>query len=760
MKTRENILTKEYQALIDKIPIGFWISDFNGNIIVSNEKIREILGYSEKELNDFNTYVVYANLRDREILRNILSKEGKVRDHKIVMKKDDGQEFIALMNVDMEELEGQKFLFTTIQDITQQKEAEKKLKESEERYRTLYKNIPVPTYTWQKQGEDLVLIDVNDAGMAITQYKARDFLGKKVTEVYSDWKNITEDMLRCLREKTTFSVENEHCLSLTGETKYFVIKYAYTPPDLVLVHMEDVSGKKKAMERLKESESKYRLLANNINDIIWTTDLNLNTTYVSPSVETILGYTVQEVMKMSINEKFTPESLIKIAKIVRKHIIPKNIKNPDYNPVRVIEIEQYHKKGSTVPTEVKVNPLRNKEGIAIGLVGITRDITKRKKIEERMRVSEREIKNLNRELKLIFDSLPASICYKDLEGNYLRVNKSFADSLEKEKDEIIGKNCFAFFPEKISQQIRETDLKVIKKKEPSEIIDSYYFQDHTIWGRTIKIPLFDEKNEVNGLLVLFSDVSSLIKTEKKLRKSEKKYREAFTRAEFYKDLFAHDISNLLQGILSSTQLIELQLKDSELSSKANMPLQLIKEQVYRGSNLVKNIRKLSQIEEKEVVQKKIEIIGMLKEIIDYFKNQYRERVLKISLESKLSEIFVFGNELIHDVFENIILNAIKHNDNKSLEIEIKLSRIESGDTSNIQIEFIDNGTGIEETRKKLIFQREENGSIGGMGLGLSLVKKIIEIYSGKIWVENRILDDFSKGSKFIMLIPEMPKDKI
>ncbi len=755
MKIQKSMMTKEYQHLIDKIPIGIGISDYDGNIIVSNKALIKTLGYSKEKLHEMGVNVLYANEKDRDVLRDILLKDGMVRDHKILMKTQENQEFIALINIDMEEVEGEIFFYTTIQDITQQKEAEKKVKESEERYRTLYKNMPVPTYTWQKQGDGVILIDVNDAGMEITQGKAKSFIGAKISEVYADRKYIIEDVYRCLREKKSFSVETEHYLTLTNKMKYFLIKYAYTPPDLVQVHTEDYTEKNLAMIKLKESEAKYRLLANNINDIIWTMDLDLNTTYVSPSIETILGYTVEEDTAMSINEKFTPESLKKISKIVRKQIIPKNINNPDFNPVHTIELEQYHKNGSIVNTEVKVNPLRNEKGIAIGLVGVTRDVSKRKLIEEIVRISKREYKNLDRELELIFDNIPLSICYKDFNGNYLRVNNHFAKSLDKEKDEIIGKNCFAFFPEKISQKIYETDLMVIKKKEPSEFIDSYFYQDHIMYGKTIKIPLFDEKNDVNRLLVIFMDISSLKKTEEKLRKSEKKYREAYTRAEFYKDLFAHDISNLLQAILSSAQLIEMILKDLPIVSDTKISLELIKEQVYRGSELVKNIRKLSQIEEKEVILKKIELICILNDTINYLKNQFQEKPMQISFESKFREIFVIGNELIKDVFENILFNAIKHNRDKELEIDIKISRKESGNESIIQIEFVDNGDGIEDSRKQTIFQREEKGSIGGMGLGLSLVKKIIEIFKGKIWVENRVENDYSKGSKFVILIPEI-----
>jgi signal transduction histidine kinase len=108
------------------------------------------------------------------------------------------------------------------------------------------------------------------------------------------------------------------------------------------------------------------------------------------------------------------------------------------------------------------------------------------------------------------------------------------------------------------------------------------------------------------------------------------------------------------------------------------------------------------------------------------------------------------------VFENILINAVKYNSNQIVEILIKVSKQEYKRANYIKIEFIDNGIGIPHKKKKLIFKGGNNNLKGGkgMGLGLSLVKKIIESYKGKVWVENRIKRKTLKGSNFILLIPE------
>jgi len=109
------------------------------------------------------------------------------------------------------------------------------------------------------------------------------------------------------------------------------------------------------------------------------------------------------------------------------------------------------------------------------------------------------------------------------------------------------------------------------------------------------------------------------------------------------------------------------------------------------------------------------------------------------------------------VFENILVNSVKYNNNPNIEIIIKISRTQINNKNFIKIEFIDNGIGIPDNIKDKVFQRAfiKDKTVSGMGLGLSLVNKIIEKYNGQIWVEDKIKGDFVKGSNFIIIIPEV-----
>lgn len=242
--------------------------------------------------------------------------------------------------------------------------------------------------------------------------------------------------------------------------------------------------------------------------------------------------------------------------------------------------------------------------------------------------------------------------------------------------------------------------------------------------------------------------------EKRVMSSEIKYKESFNRASFYKDLVAHDINNILQNIQTSSDLLSFELKDGENENIKELQL-MIKQQVERGSRLVKNVRTLSEIEEFRYSLSEVDALKVLKESINFIENSYKDIRLKIEIETELEKIKINANELLTDVFENILNNAIKHNDNQEKIVLISITKKTVETSSYYNFEFKDNAKGVPEHLKEQIFLRsfQKNRSISGMGLGLSLVRKIIESYKGKIWVEDKVKGDPSKGSNFILMIP-------
>jgi PAS domain S-box-containing protein len=167
-----------------------------------------------------------------------------------------------------------------ITDISERRQAEEALKEyterleemveertselrqSEEKSRAQYRGIPVPTYTWQKVGNDIVLVDYNDAAEAITQGKIANFVGSRLVEMYHDTPEIRDEIVQCFAEQITIKREIPYRFQSTGESKYLAVKYAFVRPDLVLVHTEDITERVRAEGELRKHATELKRMVN------------------------------------------------------------------------------------------------------------------------------------------------------------------------------------------------------------------------------------------------------------------------------------------------------------------------------------------------------------------------------------------------------------------------------------------------------------------------------------------------------------------
>lgn len=370
---------------------------------------------------------------------------------------------------------------------------------------------------------------------------------------------------------------------------------------------------------------------------------------------------------------------------------------------------------------------------------------------------EKEKKEAYSELDQIFN-LTIPLCIIDKNFNVIRANDTFFSYFHLKKNEVISKKCYDIWQEEVCNTPTCSLKQILKGKGYYD-----YEIDKKLGNGTMNscivtpIPYKNSEGELIGVIENFTDITKRKLTEYELAISEKKYQQAYNQAEFYKDLLSHDMNNILQSVLSGIQLNSVYIKSPEKLEDLRKNQRIIEKQVMRASKLISDIRKLSKLEEPDIKNRQIEICNFLKKSVINLKHLYADRNIDIQVDSIDEKLYIIANNLLEDVFDNIMINAVKHNKNLSVEIIIRISKKKTEGKTYIKIEFLDNGMGISDERKKSIFQRAliKDRSIQGMGLGLSLVKRIIEIYNGKIWVEDRVKDAQLIGSNFVLLIPEV-----
>ena len=409
-----------------------------------------------------------------------------------------------------------------------------------------------------------------------------------------------------------------------------------------------------------------------------------------------------------------------------------------------------------------------------------RNIDKQKKIEFELAEERNTLKN-------IIELNPYAIEIKDFEGHHVSSNKAFIDMFKS-----VPPPEYSIFEDPHMKKIGVLD-KILTLKEGKVLRMGEHWYDprdsaiesnlnldeipsSLICHKAVSFPIFDREGNIKNYVFMHEDITERKQAEIeleglrkdleirikertiKLESSEIKYRKAYSRADCYKGLFTHDISNMFHTIGNSIELCETLLKKGIGNNEVLEYFETIEQQIKRGKKLINNVRNLSEIEESEIPLKAIEIFEKLRSAIQFAKVNFHKRDININFESETDQIYVLCNDLLLDVFENILINAVLYNKNDAVDIEINISRVVENEKTHIKLEFKDNGIGINDTKKKLIFKKNVNKSIGskGMGLGLSLVAKLLDLCEGKIWVEDRIKSDYTQGSNFIIQIPEAP----
>lgn len=561
----------------------------------------------------------------------------------------------------------------------------------------------------------------NEAYLRLTGFSKKEILGKTPIEVgqtENTDKEILKKMTSLFFKGEIFNLEIIHgrkdgsyfwtktkgqpVLNNNGEvTQYFAM-------------IEDITIKKQYEESVEKEKEKYGRIIANMNLGLVEVDNDENIIFANNSFSEISGYTIDELMGKNAPQLLMSE--------VDKKEIQERINNRKKGISDTYEIDIVNKKGEKRHLLISGAPNYDINGEVLGSIGIHLDITEQKQQEEQLYL-----------LSLIAEKNINAVIVADNQGRIEWANSSFVEMSGYSMEEIVGKKPGSFL------QGPDTDLETIRYLRDRikqglpfncEIVN-YSKSGEKYWVSIQGQALYNKNNEIVKYFAIEENI-----TDKKILESQ---REELVESlaisnkelEDYAHIVSHDLKSPLRSIHSLVSWIK-EDNDKELSDQTLSYFSMIENKVEKMDHLIEGILTYAKIDKINVTQEKVNIHEIVQNIINII---HIPKNAKVQIKSQLP--IVKGDRFrMQQLFQNLISNALNHNDKEESLVEIDCKESAKDFVFTIK----DNGPGIpkeDQVRIFNIFQSLANND-KSTGLGLSIVKKIIESYQGEIWVESEL----------------------
>ena len=511
---------KFLNTLINAIPLPIFYKDRNGRYLGFNKAFETFSGETRegligKTVFDINPSEIAKihNVRDKELFES-----GKAQQYEAQVENAHGvlRDVIFNKAVFTDSHEAVNGLIGTIFDITDNKQMVEDLRESELKYKTLIDNINsgVVVYEAANDGEDFIIVDFNKSGEKIENIRKEDLIGKSVLDVFPGVKDFG-----------LFDVFKR--VWKTGKPEYFPItfyednrisgwreNYVYKLPSKEIIAVyDDKTEHKKSEEALRRSEEKYRELVENLNDVIYLIDSNGTITYVSPPVESVLGYTRSDLVGKNYEDYVHPDDLDAMRQVF-KDVLQNRIYPSDFR-IR-------NKGGEYRWVRISSRPI-HEENKAKGLQGVLTDIDEYKRADDALRESEEN-------MRYILKHDPNAIAVYDSKLHYIAVSDRYLQDYNVKEKDIIGKHHYEVFPE-MPQKWKDVHKRCLAGAVERNDDDYFERPDGSItYNRWECRPWRRIDGEIGGIITYTEVTTERKKAEKELRESEEKFRNLFNNA--------------------------------------------------------------------------------------------------------------------------------------------------------------------------------------------------------------------------------------
>jgi PAS domain S-box-containing protein len=795
---------QRFRAIIEHSYDAITLLAADGTVVYDSPSVTNVLGYEPTERVGRKVYeFVPAEQRDgfaRGLAKFCRKKGATALSEANFFHKDGTLRWIEGIRSNLLHDPAVQAVVVNYRDSTERKQREKDLQASEIRYRRLF----------EAAKDGILILDadsgsINDVNPYLTEmfsYPAEELLGKKLWEI-SPFHDIAADKetFEALKKQEYLRYEDLPLQSKSGrsmQVEFVCNVYLAGDTKVLQCNIRDITERSWSENALRQSETQYRLLAENMVDVIWTVDSSMQFTYVSPSVERLRGFTAQEALSQSPAEALMPASLQAMQSALAANIsrIEKGSGQVQYES-STFELEQPCKDGSTVWTEAIIRPLFDEHDNFSGFLGVSRDITERKRAQALQDAVYRialaaettdSMDDLYQQIHQIIGTvMPAENFYitlYDQERNLLHF-PYFKDVQDEpflgEIQPGLGLTAYVLRNGKslLCTQAVHDELErqgavkllgvpsaiwlgvplIIEGKTIGAMVVQHYSDPHA-YSETeqhmlefvstqvaIAISRKQAEEQINQL-----NASLEQRVEERTRQLSEA-QEKLIRQERLAALgqlaggVGHELRNPL-GVIAAS-IYYLKLVQPEAGEKVRQHLKMIEQEVHTAEKIISDLLDFGRALAAD--RQPLSVPELVDHVLARFPTPETVKVVK-KIPAGLPLVLVDPTQM-EQVLGNLVTNACQAMTPPSAETNGgKLTLSANQDQGMIAIHVKDTGTGISPENMKKIFEPLFTTKARGIGLGLAVSQKLVVANGGRIEVQSQP----GQGSTFTLFLPVNP----
>jgi PAS domain S-box-containing protein len=738
MQTQVDV-ERRLSGILNAVQAGILVIDAEDHkIVYANPAALRIIGAGNEEVTG---KVCHSFLCPAEVGRCPITDLGQSVDNSERVVINSRRERVPVLKTVVPTVLGDRMcLIESFLDITERRRLMKELEQSEERFRSLVEN----TSDW--------IWEVDSKGTyTYSSPKVRDLLGYDPSEVLGrtpfdfmppeEAERISAEFANIARDQKPFSeLENvnlhrsrrEVVLETSGvpilDSNGKLLGYRGIDRDITerkrteaqlkqySAHLEDLV--KARTSDLAASERKYRLLVDNMADVVLTIDLKGNITFCSPPKMT--GYTLQQLLSMNIKDLVAPEHLPSILRRLEA-------RRKGETGLPPFQFEIVREDGTRLPVEIHTTLLLE-ENKPVGVQVIIRDITERKHMKDALRESETRFREL-------VDLLPQIVFETDEKGTLTFFNRVAPLSLGYTEEELRRNfDSLQLFPPEDAKRAIEKMRRIMRGERTGPDEYSMLKKDGTMIPVLIYSSAIIREGKPVGLRGVVVDITERKKMEAQLAESQRLVAIGQTAA-----MVGHDLRNPLQGIVGAAEVLRLELGSHRNEAISDM-LNVLKNSVEYASKVISDLQDYARPIHVDAIE--VCTDDLVRDTLSTIQIPNTIQV-SVTIAADLEKITV-DPVLMKRVLTNLILNAIQAMPDGGI-LAIKASRQQEATLLSVE----DTGYGIAVENMNKLFEPFFTAKAQGQGLGLSVCKRLVDAHGGTITGKTQP----GKGSTFTVILP-------